>query len=504
MLVRVIPPLIDHNDILLGCTMPAHIGSNAPLLPSCFRAQLDTLKALQEEVFDFPYPKDLHALDKAAWPLALMAEVVFDVRQQTITCIFVDGSSVSWSLSTINNRSRCMAALELVISAARWTYFPGIDPGLKKDQPPFSTAEAAPVFPTDKVSVSSDPTSYRSEHSRQKLLLDATVSDFRSTFPNSLGHNSDPILLSPHWLSSSALPTPMGIGLVIRPREPIPVYKWYRPAPTLDWILRRYARALLLDTVREHVYPMFSTTCTPSFADGSSPMQRVAQAAGYPPGLYPDWAARSMLRKTEAALREMPPDANGGGLGDAMACDAVTPSAPVFSPSSQGPVVSDEIIPASSDSARLATETCGYSIHTPVDSSTCSALVPPATSSSMQYAPVVELHTPPHTPPSFVPSGHGADMSVYDALTDFRSRLFSLRSRLQHEQSMRDDEELASLGIKNGRRRARSCHYSTDGRHLSQVGVSTPACSSPLARCEPVSAEMLASLHSQVASEQED
>ncbi|EIW61019.1 uncharacterized protein TRAVEDRAFT_46244 [Trametes versicolor FP-101664 SS1] len=454
--------------------MPAHIGSNAPLLPSCFRAQLDTLKALQEEGFDFPYPKDLHALDKAAWPLALMAEVVFDVRQQTITCIFVDGSSVSWSLSTINNRSRCMAALELIIAAARWTYCPGIDPGLKEDQPPFSTAEAAPVFPTDKVSVLSDPTSYRSEHSRQKLLLDATVSDFRSTFPNSLGHNSDPILLSPHWLSSSPLPTPMGIGLVIRPREPIPVYKWYRPAPTLDWILRRYARALLLDT-----------------------------AAGYPPGLYPDWAVRSMLRKTEAALREMPPDANGGGLGDAMACDAVTPSAPVFSPSSQGPVVSDEIIPASSDSARLATETCGYSIHTPVDS-TCSALVPPATSSSMQYAPVAELHTPPQTPPSFVPSGHGADMSVYNALTDFRSRLISLRSRLQHEQSMRDDEELASLGIKNGRRRARSCHYSTDGRHLSQVGVSTPACSSPLARCEPVSAEMLASLHSQVAREQED
>ncbi|EIW53185.1 uncharacterized protein TRAVEDRAFT_23620 [Trametes versicolor FP-101664 SS1] len=532
MLVRVIPPY-GQADIMFNCTMSDPMHDDDKPCPGSWRVQLDTLEALQEEGLALEYPRDIHALDKAAWQSALMTEIIFDVRQQVLACIFFDGYTVSWPLQSTANVSRCMASLELVMSTAR-----GINPGPESgrrswghDLPSAPVSEAAPALQSETSSISTS--SHRSKHKRQRSLLGSIVSAFKGILPDNMGRNSGPILPSSlpplkipsgHARSASTFsrtqisppgsptvcepppPPPSGFRLVVRPREPIPPPPACKPLEP-DQILRRYARSVLLDTVREHVYPMFSTTGPPSFEDNSRPMEWAAQVAGYPPGLYPAWAARSMLRQTEDRLREMIMDANARGVGDAMACGAVG-SAPMTSQSSRDSDDSDDTISASTSASAtsLTTETDGSSVHTPLDSPTCSPFVP--STPSFAKLPLVEPKMLPQVPRSPSPPPYDFDMSAYHALTNLRARLFSILSRLGStprqihnlQLGIRNGSDLTVLEIKS-RRRAWSCRDFVGGARLSLVGLSTPARSSPLARCEPVTAEMVAQLQAQAAQE---
>ncbi|KAI0634532.1 hypothetical protein C8Q77DRAFT_1056084 [Trametes polyzona] len=537
MLVRVIPPY-GQSDIMFNCAMPDPMHDDDKPCPGSWRTQLDTLDALHEEGLSLEYPRDIHALDKAAWQSALMTEVIFDIRQQVIACIFMDGFTVSWPLSTVSNADRCLSSLELVMSTARGIN-PVADPSRRhwiSESPLSPTPEAVAPLQSETASVSTS--SHRSKHRRQRSFLGSIVSAFKGILPDNLGRNSGPLLPSSlpplkipsghaHSRSSSTFsrtqlsppgsptvadmpppPPPATFKLVIRPRQPIPLPEGIKPLEP-DQILRRYARSVLLDTVREHVYPMFSTTGPPSFASDPRPIEWAAQVAGFPPGLYPAWAARSMLRQTEERLREMIMSAHSRGFGDALASGAVAP-APVSQRMSQDSDDSDDTISASTSASAtsLTTETDGSSVHTPTDSPACSPFVPAV--ASMGQLPLNEakgLPMVPRSPSPPVPA-YDFDMSAYHALSNLRSRLFSILSRLgstprqihNQQQTSHSGSDLTVLEIKS-RRRAWSCRDFVGGARLSLVGLSTPVRSSPLARCEPVTAEMLAQVQAQASQD---
>ncbi|KAI0356849.1 hypothetical protein OH77DRAFT_1436034 [Trametes cingulata] len=534
MLIRIVLPY-PQSDITFTCAMPDPMHDDSKPCPGAWRVQLDTLEALQEEGLALEYPRDVHALDKAAWQSALMNEVIFDVVRRMIVCIFVDGYTVSWPMSAGGNEVRCMASLEGVISTVR-RITPASHPARRQwiSDSPLSPTQESPNVPQPEVaSVSSS--SNRSKHRRQRSFLGSIVSAFKGILPDNLGRNSGPLLPSSlpplkipsahsHSRTSStfsrtqvspptspiaaeSLPRP-SFRLVIRPREAIPPPRGQSPLEPQQ-LLRRQARSLLLDTVREHVYPMFSTTGAPSFASQPGLIEWAAQVAGFPPGLYPAWAARSMLRQTEERLRELVTEASARGFGNALVCGAVAP-APPSQQSSPDSDDSDDTTSAttSASATSLTTETDGSSVHTPTDSPACSPFVPAA--EWLPQLPVYESKAPPQVPRSPSPPAYDFDMPTYHALNTLRSRLFAILTRLGStprqihnlQQGMRYGSDLTVLEIKS-RRRAWSCRDFVGGARLSLIGLSTPVRSSPLVRCEPVTAEDLARIQAQVAEENE-
>ncbi|KAI0372564.1 hypothetical protein BV20DRAFT_79215 [Pilatotrama ljubarskyi] len=534
MLIRIVLPY-PQSDITFTCAMPDPMHDDNKPCPSAWRIQLDTLEALQEEGLALEYPRDIHALDKAAWPSALMNEIIFDVLRRMIVCIFVDGYTVSWPMSATGNEARCMGSLEVVISIVR-RITPGSQPVRRhwiSDSPLSPTQESTdspqPEIPT--VSTSSN----RSKHRRQRSFLGSIVSAFKGILPDNLGRNSGPLLPSSlpplkipsahsHARSSSTFsrtqvspptspivaelqPRPV-FRLVIRPRQSIPPPNGQVPLEPQQ-LLRRHARSTLLDIVREYVYPMFSTAGPPSFASEPRSIEWAAQVAGFPPGLYPAWAARSMLRQTEERLRELVTDASARGFGHALACGAVAPAPPSqqCSPDSED---SDDTTSAttSASATSLTTETDGSSVHTPTDSPACSPFVP--ASPPLPPLPLYESKAPAQVPRSPSPPAYDFDMTTYHALNALRSRLIAILSRLGStprqiynlQQGVRSGSDLTVLEIKS-RRRAWSCRDFVGGARLSLVGLSTPVRSSPLVRCEPVTAEDLARMQAQVAQENE-
>ncbi|KAJ8469966.1 hypothetical protein ONZ51_g8633 [Trametes cubensis] len=521
MLIRV-RPAYSQADIVFSFHMPDPMHDDTKPCPPAWRIQLDTLESLHErEGLTLEYPKDIHALDKAAWHSALVNEVVFDAVRRVIICTFIDGFSVSWPMVATGREARCLASLDDVASAVR-RYTRGEQPGRKwvADSSVATTPDVPSVAQTETSSVSS--CSQRSKHRRQRSFLGSIVSAFKGILPDNIGRNSGPILPSSlpplkipshsHSRTSSTFsrtqvspptsPTvaerqfPPPFTPVNRPRESLQPPKDYVP-PEPHQMLRRYARSLMLDIVREFVYPMFSMTGTPSFVDGMHTIEWAAQVGGFPPGMYPAWAARSMLRQTEERLREMVAEANARGLGHVLACGAVAPAASLERSSRDSDSDDTTSASTSASATSLATETDGSSVHTPVDSPVSSPFVP--ASSSLPQLSYAEAKSPPQVPRSPSPPGYDLDVSTYHALTTLRSRLFNVLSRLSStprqihnlHQGMRYGSDLTVLEIKS-RRRAWSCRDFVGGASLSLLGLSTPVHSSPLARCEPVTAESLA------------
>ncbi|OSC99308.1 hypothetical protein PYCCODRAFT_858371 [Trametes coccinea BRFM310] len=521
--IRVIPAY-PQSEIVFTFSMPDPMHDDSKPCPGAWRFQLDTLEALQEEGLSLDFPRDIHALDKATWHSALVNEVTFDAARRTITCLFVDGFTLSWPMASTGRESRCLTALEEVSTAVR-RYTRGEQPSRKywvAEQPLSSVPE---VYNPEQSETSSMSTgSHRSKHRRQRSFLGSIVSAFKTMLPDNLGRNSGPIL--PSSLPPLRIPPTLGhartsstfsrtqlspptsptvtefqqsppFTLVIRPRQSISLPEGYVP-PDPNQALRRFARSLMLDIVREHVYPMLSTTGPPSFVESPQMLEWAAQVAGFPPGLYPAWAARSMLRQTEERLREMTAEANARGLGHALASGALAnplPSRQSLRESDDSDDTNSASTTASATS--LSTETDGSSVHTPVDSPACSPFVPAST--SFPHLPGLESKTLPQVPRSPSPPPYDFDVSTYHALTTLRSRLFAILSRMGStprqihnlQQGMRYGSDLTVLEIKS-RRRAWSCRDFVGRASLSLVGLSTPVRSSPLARCEPVTAESLA------------
>ncbi|KAI8996667.1 hypothetical protein BD414DRAFT_513012 [Trametes punicea] len=528
MLVRVLPaqPL---SEITFNFAMPDPMHDDHKPCPAAWRIQLDTLEALQEEGLALDFPRDIHALDKSTWHSALLNEVIIDAVRRMFVCIFIDGFTVSWPMSAIGKEARCLASLdEVSLMVRRYT---------QGDQSRRYRVVNSTLSPVEEASSATQPetssstSSQRLKHRRQRSLLGSIVSAFKGMLPDNLGRNSGPLLPSSlpplkissvpgHARSSSTFsrtqmspptsPTtpefqsPPPFKLVIRPRPPLNLPQGYVP-PDPQQALRQYAKSLILDIIREYVYPMFSTTGPPSFSNGPRTIEWAAQVAGFPPGLYPAWAARSMLRRTEERVREMMAEANARGLGNAPACGAKLPSQQFLQELDD----SDDTNSASTSASAfsLATETDGSSVHTPVDSPASSPFIP-------TFSTTPQLHTEskalPEAPRSPSPPGFDFDVTTYHALMTLRARLFAILSRLGStprqihnlQQSMRYGSDLTVLEVKS-RRRAWSCRDFVGGASLSLLGLSTPVRSSPLARCEPVTAEALARAQADAAQEHE-
>ena len=530
MIIRIKPGDPRPNILFtLNLPDPMHDEKSKPC-PSSWSMQSQMVEALQDEGLGVETPSDIHAFDKAAWHTALMTEVVFDIVARSVTCTFVDGCTASWSLSSTGADVGCLDKLDDVVAAVqgsaeedeRERYRRA---GLHVQTSSCQTGSGMQTPPASPVSSSPSKA-----HKRQKSLFSSIVAAFKgalsdnatrgATLPTSLPPLKIPSPSS-HSRSSSTFsrtqrspppsptvaecpPTP-AFQLHVRPREPIPLPPHYKYRTTAEQ-LRHRARSELVDIFRRYVLPMFSTTGCPSFAEIQSAPEWMAQVYGFPPGLYPAWAARSLLRKTDERMRQMIAEANCHGFGHALG-----PAHSQRQAISHMQDPEDEDDDTSASATSTSTETDGSSVHTPVDSPLRSPFAPGivSPSSGAPRLSSVETKTLPQVPRSPSPPSptFDFDMSTYHALGMMRTRLLGVLARMdssprQVASNSQRGSDLTILEIKS-RRRAWSARDYVGGARLSLLGLATPFRSSPLARCEPVTAEALARIQAQAAREPE-
>ncbi|KAI0752528.1 hypothetical protein C8Q80DRAFT_1097662 [Daedaleopsis nitida] len=534
MIIRIMPDR-PHPNILFTFNFRDPMHNDSKPCPASWHMQAQMVEALQDEGLGVESAQDVHAFDKAAWHSALLAEVAFDVVSRTVTCTFVDGSTVAWSLSSTDAGPQCLDQLDDVVAAVHGSAQQSERERCRKAgfhvQTSSYQADSVPGGqPVPASPVSSSPSK---SHRRQKSLFSSIVAAFKGalsdngnrgpTLPTSLPPLKIPSNSS-HTRSSSTFsrtqrsppdspivvdhPPAPAFKLHVRPRVPIPPPPGCKQRSPSER-LRYYARSSLVDIVRRHVYPMFSTTDSPSFASVESAPEWMAQVYGFPPGLYPAWAARSLLRKTDERMREMIAEANAHGFGHSL-----------------GPAHSDRTIVAlheveDEDDATSAstivsattasTETDGSSVHTPTDSPLRSPFAPgvvspPTDSARPSPADAKMLPQVPRSPSPPSPT-FDFDMSTYHALGMMRTRLLGVLSRMdssprQMMSHSQHGSDLTILEIKS-RRRAWSNRDFVGGARLSLVGFATPFRSSPLARCEPVTAETVSRMLAQSSHEPE-
>lgn len=528
MLIRIMPDQ-PHPNILFTLNMqdPMHDSEKKPC-PSNWCVQAQMVEALQDEGLGIESPSDIHAFDKAAWHTALITEVAFDLVERSVTCTFFDGSVVSWSMSSIGAGSRCLAELDDVVAAVQGSAQESErerhrNAGLHVQTSSHQAGQESSFVPASPVT--SSPSK---GHKRQKSLFSSIVAAFKGalsdnanrgqTLPTSLpplkipsnssSHSRSPSTFSRTQRSPPASPTvaerppPPVFQLRVRPRAPIPPPPHCKYRSTSER-LRYHARSSLVDILRRYVYPVFSTTCFPSFAQVQTAPDWIAQVYGYPPGSYPAWAARSLLRKTDERMREMIAEANAHGFGHAPGSDHSHSQA-----ASPLPEDEDDAISAGT-STSASTETDGSSVHTPTDSPLRSPFSPGVVSSGggVPRLSSLETKTLPQVPRSPSPPSptFDFDMSTYHALGMMRTRLLTYLTRMgssprQINTNSHYGSDLTILEIRS-RRRAWSSREYVGGARLSLIGLATPFRSSPLARCEPVTAEALAHMQAQAARE---
>ncbi|TBU39345.1 hypothetical protein BD309DRAFT_1052133 [Dichomitus squalens] len=527
MLIRILPVHPSPN-ILFTLTLPDPTHDAKVDCPPAWRAQANMVEEMQDEGFGVEAPRNIHAMDKAAWHSALMTEVVFDVPARTVSCTFVDGAHVTWPLAPKGDSGNCLAALEEVVedvqdSAAE----------LERERARYSGDAYLHEIPSPTASTFSNagqqPTqSVSSKHKRQRSLFSSIVSALKGALSDGSSSRNPtlPLSLPPIKIPSSSCHSrttstfsrtqrspPMSpvterpvFQLRVRPRAPIPLPEHCK-VRTHSERLRHRARSKLVDTLRRYVFPMFSTTDSPSFASIECAPEVLAQEYGFPPGLYPAWIGRSVLRKTEERMREMIVEANAHGFGHPLGYTLKGHPQTVAQLRDAEDEEDDASAATSLSTTSVSTETDGSSVHTPTDSPVrspfCPGVAPPPGGPPRLSA--LETKAPPHVPrsPSPPSPAFDFDMSTYHVLSSIRTRLLHLLARLDSSPRQigarsRCGSDLTILEIKS-RRRAWSSRDYVGGARMNLVGLATPVYSSPLARCEPVTAETLARMQAQAS-----
>lgn len=537
MLIRVLPPLPSPN-ILFTLSLPDPMRDAKVECPQAWRTQAMMVEELQEEGFGVEAPRDIYAMDKAAWHTALITEVVFDIPSRTASCTFVDGSQVTWSLTPKgDDDGSCLDALLAVVEDVRVSSSE-MDRERARQHPDLQQETPSPTSSAFSArSTASAPPSPSKQHKRQKSLFSSLVAAVKGALSdgNSSRHPTLPLSLPPIKIPSGSsachshshcrtgstfsrtqqspptspvterAPVPV-FQLRVRPRAQIPIPE-HSKVRTYSERLRHRARSRLVDVVRRYVFPMFSTTGSPSFAEIECAPELLAQEYGYPAGLYPAWILRSVLRKAEERMRDMIVEANAHGFGPAVGHAMKDLSHPTVQLQEAEDEEDDASASTSVSTASVSTETDGSSVHTPTDSPTCSVFSPGIVTPSGGAPRLSALETKalPQVPrsPSPPSSTFDFDMSTYHTLSTMRSRLLHILARMDSSPRHISSgswygSDLTILEIKS-RRRAWSCRDYVGGARMHLVGLATPVYSSPLARCEPVTAESLARLQNQAA-----
>ena len=494
--------------------------------PHSWNMQKQAVEMMHEEGFAVELTRDMHGFDKAAWHTALLSEVVFDAAELVISCTFVDGHTVSWPLPSERGPGCCLTALENVVMIVQQAAEITLQEKMQMPQVSMrahhgsSGAYSAPVSPVSTLSGKG--------HKRQRSLLSSLFAAVKGALSENPGRASTlPAIKIPSSSHSRTLstfsrtqqsppaspttyepPSTSTFALEIRPRAPIPPPRHSKPR-TQHEQLRAQARSALVDIIRRYVLPVFSTTGSPSFANVQCPPGGLAQLHGFPPGLYPAWACRSLLRRTEERMREMLSEANAHGLGHVLraSTSALRQSC---STASRDPYEEDDDL-ATVSATSVSTETDGSSVHTPVDSPLPSPFTP-VFASPLAGPPrlsSIDIKAPPPVPRSPSPPSpdFDVDASTYNALGNLRSRLQTILHKMgstprQIACGPPYDSNLTVLEIKS-RRRAWSARDYVGGARMSLLGLAAPFRSSDLARCEPITAEMLAQMQAAAAAEPE-
>ncbi|KAH9934477.1 uncharacterized protein BXZ73DRAFT_45778 [Epithele typhae] len=519
MIIR-LTPAYPHPNILYNLNLPDP--TNPPPISPSWHMQKDTIEMLQDEGFMVDLPRDVHALDKAVWHTGLLSEVVFDAVELLISCTFVDGHTVSWPLPSERGPGTCLAALDAVVDTVAKSADLSCQEKMAQVNASVASSgrasgsgvQSAPVSPTSTLS--------NKAHKRQRSLLSslfAAVKGALSESPNraatlppikipssshsrSLSHFTASPPASPTVLNSPACAQSPAFPLEVRPRAPIAPPRHGRVRAPYE-LLRTQARSQLVDIMRRYVLPVFSTTGSPSFLGTQCSPGGLAQMYGFPPGLYPAWACRSVLRKTEERLREMLSEANAHGAELALnhTSRALRQTCSTSTTVSRFPEDDDDDL-ATVSATSLSTETDGSSVHTPIDSPARSPWTPALASprTSVPCLAALDMKAPsssqvPRSPSPPSPE-FDFDMNTYHTLRTLRAHLQAVLHKMastphQIATGPAYDSNLTILEVKS-RRRAWSARDYVGGARMNLVGLATVFRPSPLARCEPVTAETLA------------
>ncbi|RPD60624.1 hypothetical protein L226DRAFT_391279 [Lentinus tigrinus ALCF2SS1-7] len=528
MLIRLSGP--EPPNILFNLTYPDIEFSDKLPCPASWMMQLNMVRDFEDDGFNVESPEDVHTLDKAVWQSVVITEIDFDIVAREVKCTLLDKSTVEWSLSTSGTDAACIAALRSVITDVQ----DASEHTVQHSQSAFLPGPSSIPQPLAPTPVSSSA----SKHKRQRSLFSSIVAAVKGalsdngnrgpTLPTSLPPLKIPSHSSHHCRTSSTFsrtqrsppaspivsepppPPPRPVfQLQVRPREPIPLPPHVKHR-SLSEQLKHKARSSLVDIVRRYVYPVFSLTGSPSFAKVQNAPEWIAQTYGFPPGQFPAWALKSILRKTEERMRLMMSEANANGMEQAF--DAAYRHRQAATPMLEQDDEDDTTSASTSASATsVSTETDGSSVHTPTDSPVRSPFAPGIASPSNDLPRLSPLQTKllPQVPRSPSPPSptYDFDISTYHTLSAIRTRILSMLTTMDSSPRQilsgpRHGTDLTILEIKS-RRRAWSSRDYVGGARLSLLGLATPFRSSPLARCEPVTAETVARMQAQAARETE-
>ncbi|KAF9653638.1 hypothetical protein BDM02DRAFT_3182646 [Thelephora ganbajun] len=378
-------------------------------------------------------PNAVHFLDKSTWIISILDQVIFDLSSLTITCHFIDGTKEEWPLVAMD----CVRALESVVADVNSAL--STEPK-RKDPPstvPRSTTPPPPPPPTQ------PPT--RSKHKKSRSFFApfvTMVSGIVTTI--SLSSPIREFTFGPKIASASSpvtMPTPE--------ESHIPVVR--------SECIRRRARGQFVDIYRSWILPELKRRS--NFSD------------------YYTWILRSLLERNRAhvffLLEQV--GAPAPPTEDDYLLSRMKKVLPPSRETSTG--TEDE---GDGLSIAATTDTDGSSIHTPTEG---------VSLYRNSYLNTEFPRSP--SPQEFTPE----DLELFHSLSQEGDRLRQLihRNGLFESRITNDEAQLHSMLEVKSRRRAWSNRDFCGGAPMAFIGLATPFKSSPLARCEPITPEVVSS-----------
>ncbi|KAI0074252.1 hypothetical protein K474DRAFT_1709998 [Panus rudis PR-1116 ss-1] len=498
MIIKLIPPLSTGVPVVLFSFTynpePYTNPTSSPLpLPTAYENQLSLLRQHK-----LPLPSSIHMLDKSVWIAASIHEVLFDLARYEqdptapwgvkVSCTFVDGDVQEWSFCS----EKCVRELVGVLKDVDWSSVQE-----RRERIQRSASEGASPYEQE-LSIPPPPEQTRKKHKKQKSLLMTLVSLVSPTISNRGSSTASAFSRTPPPSPSTPTPTPL-------PPAPPPEYNFSAS------LLRRRARAALVDAFRRYVYDHFALVnshYSSSQNTSLSSSQNVLWESSESGFGYVTWLVRSKLRECEKEIEVLVREA---GLG----CDPprVVTSGRFLTDSPFLPEEDDEDgdeeATLDGTSTSTSTDTDGSSVHTPTDHSPLPVPLPPIPQRS-RARPVQSLPrspSPPSPPPSLSPSHTPPHPNSHlqsqphpqshthtqptlrtlhhlQTLQTTHTNLLNLLSSLHTAKitnSSEQEQALAILEVK-ARRKAWSNRALMGGARVTDVGFGMPERGSGLAR----------------------
>ncbi|KAF9238099.1 hypothetical protein BU15DRAFT_75489 [Melanogaster broomeanus] len=275
MLIRLVPPS-PHPTILYGLTFPKvlplpHLNPNTTV-PAAWASQLHLLTS----ILQLEHPSSIHMFDRAVGLVARVHEVCLDVPRKEITVVFVDER-----VTKISMNPDCVRMLVGVADDVRGCKEPDGSRNSLEGSTCTSACGSIASSTEDLPSSGGSPAGSQKpgKHKRQRSLLFSLIS---SLVPRSLSP-SPPSPIAPTPPPPTPLPPiPVIPHMRFPPISPQQIH--FPSTPNEPSLLRRRARATLIDAWRLHVIPALSPH-------------------HIPPGGYIEWILIAMASKTRAEIK---------------------------------------------------------------------------------------------------------------------------------------------------------------------------------------------------------